>query len=326
MCGYIETHFLENNKTSLDQFFRRWLIENNGSDDVHLTIEFTEFDLKCDLVDIILNPIHIPNAKNLVLETDLNYHISLNKSRQSKPLVSVCSMKPSAFVNLSGICESVLYGIPRVVKATGCWKIDWEELEKNQIYFKWLNSHMVEKGQALVLETKEIGPIHSTFLLLPSNEKQGTMLIKSVAVGDLMMPSPTVQCPSESDDVNNQEIKEKVAQAIDAIRVLTDYNPFDYTCNLFKTSTVKDSNGHNSSKKMKPNQQEPGLPRRLMNSGKSPMKLNFTTDYNAFQPSKSTLAWKAHNPRQEQCSTSNLSVGLPSRKKKPRFEPPKICK
>ena len=37
-----------------------------------------------------------------------------------------------------------------------------------------------------MLETKELGPIHSNFLILPS--PNGTMLIKSIAVRDIMLP------------------------------------------------------------------------------------------------------------------------------------------
>jgi len=79
-----------------------------------------------------------------MLETDMNHYLPSSKSRQ-KPVVAVCSLRPLSFVNVSGVCESVLYGIPRIVKPTSCWKIEWEELENNQSYFNSLNQYMKEK-------------------------------------------------------------------------------------------------------------------------------------------------------------------------------------
>ena len=33
------------------------------------------------------------------------------------------------------MCESVLFGVPLVVRPTACWKLEWEELETNQQHF-----------------------------------------------------------------------------------------------------------------------------------------------------------------------------------------------
>ena len=37
-----------------------------------------------------------------------------------------------------GVCESVLYGTPHILKPTTCWKLDWEELERNHHHFNAL--------------------------------------------------------------------------------------------------------------------------------------------------------------------------------------------
>lgn len=34
-----------------------------------------------------------------------------------------------------GVCESVLYGLPFIIKPTSCWQLDWDELELNQHSF-----------------------------------------------------------------------------------------------------------------------------------------------------------------------------------------------
>ena len=41
-------------------------------------------------------------------------------------------------LTLQGVCESVLYGTPHILKPTTCWKLDWEELERNHHHFNAL--------------------------------------------------------------------------------------------------------------------------------------------------------------------------------------------
>lgn len=37
-----------------------------------------------------------------------------------------------------GLCQSVLYGLPLIVRPTNCWQLSWEELEGNQQRFQAL--------------------------------------------------------------------------------------------------------------------------------------------------------------------------------------------
>jgi len=34
-----------------------------------------------------------------------------------------------------GVCESVLYGLPLVLRPTTCWQLDWDEMETNHNLF-----------------------------------------------------------------------------------------------------------------------------------------------------------------------------------------------
>ncbi|CAK7296403.1 Meiosis 1 arrest protein [Vulpes lagopus] len=38
-------------------------------------------------------------------------------------------------LNSSGICESLTYGLPFILRPTSCWQLDWDELETNQQHF-----------------------------------------------------------------------------------------------------------------------------------------------------------------------------------------------
>ena len=50
-----------------------------------------------------------------------------------------------ALVSAEGVCESVLFGLPQVLKPTACWKLDWEDLETNQQLFSALCQHLRDK-------------------------------------------------------------------------------------------------------------------------------------------------------------------------------------
>ena len=106
------------------------------------------FLFPCSLFQLILL---ISFIQNKCLETDINYHLPSTKIRQ-KPVVTVFTLQPKNFVEVSGVCESVLYGLPRVLKPTSCWKMEWDELEKNQSQFVALNSYLSDKVCAYYVE------------------------------------------------------------------------------------------------------------------------------------------------------------------------------
>ena len=60
-------------------------------------------------------------------------------------------LQPKSLLQLDGICESVVYGLPHVVKPTSCWKLEWEELEKNQNLFVGVCSYLQKEVLILCL-------------------------------------------------------------------------------------------------------------------------------------------------------------------------------
>ena len=63
----------------------------------------------------------------------------------SQALLPIYNLESVEFVDCDGICESIVYGMPLIVKPTTCWKLDWEELERNQQYFQALCLTMKSK-------------------------------------------------------------------------------------------------------------------------------------------------------------------------------------
>ena len=67
-----------------------------------------------------------------------------NSSNPSSNL-PVYKLKAVGSVACSGVCESVIYGMPLLVRPTSCWKLEWEELEGNQQNFQALCHQLREK-------------------------------------------------------------------------------------------------------------------------------------------------------------------------------------
>ena len=57
----------------------------------------------------------------------------------------VYKLTAAGLVAADGICESVVFGLPQILRPTTCWKLDWEELEMNQQHFNALCQLLQDK-------------------------------------------------------------------------------------------------------------------------------------------------------------------------------------
>ncbi|XP_073906167.1 meiosis 1 arrest protein [Castor canadensis] len=94
----------------------------------------------------------------------------------------------------SGLCESLTYGLPFILRPTSCWQLDWDELETNQQHFhalchsllkrEWL---LLAKGEPLSLGHSQRIPASTFYVIVPSRSL--TLLVKAVATRELMLPN-----------------------------------------------------------------------------------------------------------------------------------------
>ncbi len=49
--------------------------------------------------------------------------------------VCVCVCVWGRILHAGGVCQSVLYGLPLIIRPTSCWQLDWDEMETNQQTF-----------------------------------------------------------------------------------------------------------------------------------------------------------------------------------------------
>ena len=63
----------------------------------------------------------------------------------------IYNLKVTGAFSSDGVCDSVLYGAPLIVKPTACWMLDWEELENNRQHFMALCQQLVERVGVLAM-------------------------------------------------------------------------------------------------------------------------------------------------------------------------------
>ncbi|NWV36784.1 M1AP protein, partial [Grantiella picta] len=144
-----------------------------------------------------------------------------------------------------GVCESVLYGLPFIIKPTSCWQLDWDELETNQHSFHALCHSLLKRKWMLLArrEPQNTVPnwnvvVHSYYVIVPSDS--ATLLVKAVAIRELLLPSAfpallaehpeRVQGPIE---VTNSILSSKQS-ALNNLEVEVAYNPLHLRSNLYK--------------------------------------------------------------------------------------------
>ncbi|XP_070569318.1 meiosis 1 arrest protein-like [Ptychodera flava] len=231
--------------------------------------ETGKLTLKCDLQERIINPNQLPFQAQYSVQMDAVNGKPIMSSSLNKGTgvsVTVHKMRAVKLIKADSVCESVLYGMPLVVRPTTCWKLDWEELDTNQQNFQALCQLLQDKDLFLLAEmetteekAKSTGSFNyrpdppkpsGYFLLLPSQSM--TLLIKSVAVNELMLPCD-FQVPTDkplSDAVN------LLSDSLNQLEIEDSFNPLLIKSNLCRSLTsslLKNTNIGRQNIKRKPN-------------------------------------------------------------------------
>ncbi|NXY81686.1 M1AP protein, partial [Alcedo cyanopectus] len=140
----IDVQTVEDNVISLEMLFKTWLHDyGTEREHLHLLLASGGFShatahrtapvcLKCDLQERVLDPSLLSGtADGTVRAAELNYPCQL----AAWPAAVLCKLRIVKALKSEGVCESVLYGIPFIIKPTSCWRLDWDELEINQHSF-----------------------------------------------------------------------------------------------------------------------------------------------------------------------------------------------
>ncbi|EDO38400.1 predicted protein, partial [Nematostella vectensis] len=233
-CGLVDTVTLQKDLLCFQNFFKNWLLDCE-TDQEHIRVVLPNepgpdktIVLKCDLHERLISPQFLPYRFKFM--TNLTSKASCNTRPCTSSTYPVHNLHISQLIKASAICESVLYGMPYIVRPTVCWKLDWEELEANQQYFYALSRALQERDIVALLQTQcstnDILPI-GHFLLLPS-DGGSSMLLKSITASELLLPAEFTQPVEEP----QTEALEVISACLDQLEIKETYNPLLVSCDL----------------------------------------------------------------------------------------------
>ncbi|GFS96486.1 meiosis 1 arrest protein [Nephila pilipes] len=227
---------IETNSYQLESIFKCWL-HDCGTDSVHLRIIVDKVVLHCDIKECLLNVESLPTTSQFLLFPNSSLpqpttRVNPVSKQLSGSKVPVYTFEAISVVRKEGLCESLLFGHPYVAIATRCWKIDWGELERNQQQFTALVQYLNKND--LVLLAKRQSPKSTTsekplpsgfFAFLPS---KNTLLVKSVASKELMMPLGEMELKEMPEDV-----KVEMEECLKNLEEKDIYNPLAISSGLY---------------------------------------------------------------------------------------------
>ncbi|NXO40091.1 M1AP protein, partial [Locustella ochotensis] len=240
----IEVQTVEDNVISLEMLFKTWLHDHGTErEQLHLLLPSGGFGhaaapkntlmcLKCDLQERLLDPAQLSgpaDGPGRAADPSSPWHVA------AWPSTALHKLRVLKALKSEGVCESVLYGLPLIIKPTSCWQLDWDELETNQHSFHALCHSLLKRKWMLLArrEPQSTGPnwnvvVHPYYVIVPSDS--ATLLVKAVAMRELLLPSAFPALLPE----HPERVKGPIESALNSLEVEVAYNPLHLKSNLYK--------------------------------------------------------------------------------------------
>ncbi|ELW63993.1 hypothetical protein TREES_T100006707 [Tupaia chinensis] len=202
-----------------------------------------EVCLKCDLQERLLSPSLLPGtADGFSRMDDPKGDFSTLYQMASQPSASRYKLQVIKALKSSGVCESLMYGLPFILRPTSCWQLDWDELETNQQHFhalchslmkrEWL---LLARGEPLSLGHGQRAPASTFYVIMPSCSL--TLLVKAVATRELLLPSPFPQLSEDPPDDSLRIVEASSSSLpqsmLDSLELEPTYNPLQVWSHLY---------------------------------------------------------------------------------------------
>ncbi|XP_023152991.2 meiosis 1 arrest protein isoform X2 [Amphiprion ocellaris] len=237
----VDLQQVENSVVAVEMVLKAWLQERGGDrEHLHLLLPSPLDDLipvcvKCDMQERQISPALIPVASSLGVKTEsVQDFLPATKmsANQSPPPQRLKAIK---VLRADGVCESVLYGLPLVIRPTTCWQLDWDEMETNHGLFHALCHTLRSRDLFLLLQVES--PQKSTaggsgvyphYVLQPSPSL--SLLLRPVVSRELLLP---VSLPVSAQDPppNAMQTVQRCLSQLDEEFVL---NPLSLNSNLYQ--------------------------------------------------------------------------------------------
>uniref|UniRef100_A0AAV2KM39 Hermes trasposase DNA-binding domain-containing protein n=1 Tax=Knipowitschia caucasica TaxID=637954 RepID=A0AAV2KM39_KNICA len=137
----VELQQVDSSVFALENVLKSWLHEQGGDrEHLHLLLPSmgdTPVCIKCDIQERLISPALIPLSPNLGAKTESprDFLLSKNSATQS-PLPQ--RLKAIKVLCADGVCESLMYGLPLLLRPSCCWSLDWDDMESNHKIFHGL--------------------------------------------------------------------------------------------------------------------------------------------------------------------------------------------
>ncbi|XP_037614536.1 meiosis 1 arrest protein isoform X2 [Sebastes umbrosus] len=236
----VDLQRVENSVFTMETVLKAWLQEQGGDrEHLHLLLP-SALDtpipvcVKCDMQERLISPALIPLSPDLGVETESVRDFlplakgSANQSQLPRRLKAIKTLRAD------GVCESVLYGLPLVIRPTTCWQLDWDEMESNHNLFHALCHTLRSRDLFLLLQVEPQrsaaggSGVYSHYVLQPSPSL--SLLLKPVVSRELLLPC--------SLPVSTQEPAPDATHTIQGCLTQLDeecvFNPLSLSSNLYQ--------------------------------------------------------------------------------------------
>ncbi|XP_072574697.1 meiosis 1 arrest protein isoform X3 [Paramormyrops kingsleyae] len=252
LAAEIELQQVDNDSISLESVFKTWLHDQGGQrEHLHLLLPPAlqgsashPVCLKCDMQERLLSPALLPGVLDLGAKTesirDFSLPVKDPASHSVFPhqltVINVCLCLRA--LKSEGVCQSVLYGLPLIIRPTSCCHLDWDEMEMNHHHFHAL-CHTLRSRDWFLLARHEPPPgagadvaAFSHYVLQPSASL--SLLLKPVAGRELLLPCHMPVSSEDSPDGPLATIQNSLAQ----LEEDPVFNPLCLKTNLYQQLRV----------------------------------------------------------------------------------------
>ncbi|KAM9836570.1 meiosis 1 arrest protein [Aulostomus maculatus] len=228
---------------AVETVLKTWLQEQGGDKEhLHLLLPGPQDNpnpvcLKCDMQERLISPALIPLTPNLGVKTESVRDFmpsskgSANQSQAPQRLRVIKSLRAE------GLCESVLYGLPLVLRPSTCWQLDWDEMESNHNLFQALCHTLRSRDLFLLLQVEPTQRstaggsgqrVYSHYVLQASPSL--SLLLKPVVSRELFLPC-SLPVPNEDPPPQAMQIIQGCVGQLEEECVFT---PLSLSSNLYQ--------------------------------------------------------------------------------------------
>ncbi|KAH3752614.1 meiosis 1 arrest protein-like [Dreissena polymorpha] len=251
LSSLIEVINMEPEVLCLQNLFTGWLVDM-GTDSEHLHILLppclnsgnagVPLIVKCDVHERVFQPAQLPFYNQFTIHADSSSMkmVFPSTSKAMGISVPIYQLQVTSLVPVTAVCDSIVFDMPLVAKATACWKMEWDDLEKNHQLLIALCQALGKEEKAMVASLLPPSkPSHAVsqpdtipqgrFLLVPFSD--GTLLVKALATQELLLPYQ----PSHNVGSVTQDTHDLISESLQQLETLESYNPLDHSAGLFES-------------------------------------------------------------------------------------------